>query len=53
MVKIVFYKGNLEKFIKFNGTGSSVSNWFYINRVLASSWPTLVGGPYGYFSIDG
>ncbi|KAH3857048.1 hypothetical protein DPMN_099645, partial [Dreissena polymorpha] len=52
-VKIVFYKGALEKLITFNGVGSSISNWFDINRVLDSSWTTLVGKSYGYFSLEG
>ncbi|KAH3856958.1 hypothetical protein DPMN_099554 [Dreissena polymorpha] len=52
-VKISFYKDDNEKYIIFNGTDTTISDWFQKERILSSSWSGMEQKSFTYFSLEG
>ncbi|XP_033761060.1 uncharacterized protein LOC117342880 [Pecten maximus] len=54
-VKLEMYKdGNMTVNIRFNGTGSTYTNWFDHNRLIDSGWSTMSKNrTFNFFSLRG
>ncbi|GFR70917.1 hypothetical protein ElyMa_002084200 [Elysia marginata] len=49
----IYEKGQLMKYVLFDGSGSDYTNWFAEDRVIASSWVDLKTLSHNFFSLAG
>jgi len=45
--------GALQKYLKFDASGTDRTGWFALSRLVASSWTDLASATPNFFSIDG